>query len=136
MKRQHQGFTLIEVLVVVAIIALLISILLPSLNRARDQARLSVCLNNIRSLGLGCATYAAVWKGRFPGAGRRCDWLGKNNADNSTRVSSTGSEISCTTMSVMPMSRSAFCHCQRVTSHTIVAITNPKPSAFKILAMP
>lgn len=87
--RRRQGFTLIEVLVVVAIIALLISILLPSLNRARDQARLSACLSNVRSLGLGCATYAAVWKGRFPGAGRYTDWLGKNNYDGSTKLGRT-----------------------------------------------
>jgi len=82
-RAAHAGFTLIEVLVVVAIIALLISILLPSLSRARDQARLSVCLTNARTLGLGCATYAAEWKGRFPGAGRATDWLGKNNYDGS-----------------------------------------------------
>jgi prepilin-type N-terminal cleavage/methylation domain-containing protein len=83
------GFTLIEVLVVVAIIALLISILLPSLSRARDQARLSVCLTNARTLGMACATYAAEWKGRFPGAGRHTDWLGKNNVDNSKHFGRT-----------------------------------------------
>ena len=47
-KPRTAGFTLIEVLVVVAIIALLIAILLPSLKRVRDQARASVCSSNIK----------------------------------------------------------------------------------------
>ena len=49
-KRTPKGFTLIEVLVVVAIIALLISILLPSLSRAREQARKVACMANMRTL--------------------------------------------------------------------------------------
>ena len=46
--RQINGFTLIEVLVVVAIIALLVAILLPSLKRAREQARFALCGSNIK----------------------------------------------------------------------------------------
>ncbi len=60
------AFTLIELMVVVAIIALLISILLPSLARARAQAKLLVCKANIRTLGLGHAFYAQDYNGWFP----------------------------------------------------------------------
>lgn len=59
MKRRCicRGFTLIELLVVVAIIALLISILLPSLSSAREQARIGVCLSNLRTIQQGASGY-------------------------------------------------------------------------------
>jgi len=60
------GFTLIEVLVVVAIIALLISILLPSLARAREQARTSVCLSNEKQIGLAMSMFSSEHRGRVP----------------------------------------------------------------------
>ncbi len=57
------AFTLIELLVVVAIIALLISILLPSLSRAREMARASVCTSNMRQLYLAWMYYADAHDG-------------------------------------------------------------------------
>lgn len=59
------GFTLIEVLVVVAIIALLISILLPSLKRAREQAKTTLCLSNLKSLGTAATGYLNSNRNRF-----------------------------------------------------------------------
>ena len=53
MRRRAGGFTLIELLVVISIIGLLISILLPSLSRARDLAKGVVCLSNLRQLSHG-----------------------------------------------------------------------------------
>ena len=65
--RQGQtGFTLIELLVVVSIIALLVSILLPSLNQAKELAKRTICASNLRNLGLGFAMYANDYKGRTP----------------------------------------------------------------------
>ncbi len=53
------AFTLIELLVVVAIIVVLIAILLPSLSKAREQAKSTACLSNLRQLGIMFVTYSA-----------------------------------------------------------------------------
>lgn len=62
------GFTLVELLVVVSIIALLIAILLPSLRKAREQAKCAVCLSNLHQMGLSLTTYALENRDHFPAA--------------------------------------------------------------------
>lgn len=65
--QRRRGFTLIEVLVVVAIIALLVAILLPSLSAAREQARRAVCLSNKKQIALALGSYMSANDGYFPG---------------------------------------------------------------------
>ena len=65
-KRDVSGFTLVELLVVVGIIAVLISILLPALSKARDAARKTACLSNLRQVHQLIAMYANEYKDRVP----------------------------------------------------------------------
>ncbi len=63
---RQRGFTLIELLVVIAIIAILASILFPVFSRAREKARQTSCLSNIKQLDLGCQMYAQDYDEMMP----------------------------------------------------------------------
>ncbi|MEQ8317481.1 MAG: prepilin-type N-terminal cleavage/methylation domain-containing protein [Phycisphaerales bacterium] len=66
----RRGFTLIEILVVIAIIAVLLGVLLPVLAGARDAGRAAVCLSNLRQAHLICAQYADEYDGFGPAIGQ------------------------------------------------------------------
>jgi prepilin-type N-terminal cleavage/methylation domain-containing protein/prepilin-type processing-associated H-X9-DG protein len=67
-RSRKQAFTLVELLVVIGIIAVLIAILLPALNAAREQAKAAQCLSNLRQIGQGMAMYTSDNKGHvIPG---------------------------------------------------------------------
>jgi len=84
LRGRRGGFTLVELLVVIGIIALLITILLPALNRAKDQANRIKCMNNLRNIMQGVLMYTnenkghltyANWAGYPPG---HTGWLYKD----------------------------------------------------------
>ncbi len=65
-KGARKGFTLVELLVVIAIIAILAAILFPVFSRAREQARKSSCLSNVRQLGLAAQMYTGDYDETLP----------------------------------------------------------------------
>ncbi|KHE90466.1 MAG: DUF1559 domain-containing protein [Candidatus Scalindua rubra] len=64
--RSNEGFTLIELLVVIAIIGILAGILLPVLSRARESARKTQCMSNVKQIGMGLIMYANENNENFP----------------------------------------------------------------------
>src|SRR5580704_2621702 len=74
-RRTFSGFTLVELLVVITIIGILVSLLLPAVQSAREQARLTQCKNNIKQLAMGCQTHVSTYQ-YFPGGGWGWGWIG------------------------------------------------------------
>lgn len=126
------GFTLIELLVVTAIIALLIGLLLPSLGRARESARASVCLSNLRQMFLACRLYADENKGLGPAIGQPYtalpNWAlvveaASGRSGTTTDLYSTRSALVCPTVNALYAGSMTRTYAMNATGHA--GLTRP-----------
>jgi prepilin-type N-terminal cleavage/methylation domain-containing protein len=106
MKRRKKGFTLIELMIVIAIIAILAAVLVPNFMRAREASRLTACKSNLKSLSTAMETYSTDFDGLYPGglnAGVITDAGNHNNTDDTPRGAQSlrrdyvGKRIACPT---------------------------------------
>jgi prepilin-type N-terminal cleavage/methylation domain-containing protein/prepilin-type processing-associated H-X9-DG protein len=94
-RQSHRGFTLIELLVVIAIIAILVALLLPAVQQARESARKSQCLNNLKQLGIALHNYHEAHQ-TFPPGQINSQFIGtinptdRRNTDPSEAVIANG----------------------------------------------
>jgi type II secretion system protein G len=67
-RKSKKGFTLIELMIVIAIIAILAAILVPNFLRARAQGQLTACKSNLKNIGTAMEMYSSDNQGRYPSA--------------------------------------------------------------------
>jgi prepilin-type N-terminal cleavage/methylation domain-containing protein/prepilin-type processing-associated H-X9-DG protein len=65
-RRRRRGFSLVEVIVVIGIVAILIALLLPAIARAREQAKTVQCMSQLRQVGVALTSYAVANRGHYP----------------------------------------------------------------------
>ena len=67
MRKKRKGFTLIELMIVIAIIAILAAVLVPNFMRAREASRLTACKSNLKNISTAVETYSNDFDGVYPG---------------------------------------------------------------------
>jgi prepilin-type N-terminal cleavage/methylation domain-containing protein len=94
MTPQRRAFTLVELLVVIAIIGILVALLLPAVQAAREAARRSQCVNNMKQISLAILGYEHSYK-KFPAARKGCDGINPPypGIDCPSKISSAGYEL-------------------------------------------
>lgn len=100
--RRPRAFTLVELLVVIGIIALLISILMPALSKARKSATNANCMSNLRSIGQALQLYASENKGKFPQHYGGGAWLWDVSTETCDALLKSGSNRKVLYCSVYP----------------------------------
>ncbi|CAN5465477.1 hypothetical protein BH10PLA1_BH10PLA1_06470 [soil metagenome] len=75
LRIRSRAFTLIELLIVIAIISVIVAILLPCIKMVREQALALRCVGNLRQVGIALNNYAADYRGTIPNPGWMQTWI-------------------------------------------------------------
>ena len=114
-RGNRPAFTLVELLVVVSILSVLIALLMPTVNKAQELARRSVCMNNLGQMMMASLNYSSDYRGWMPDSPRVAGIQPKNRNDGSRNLqhSATGPEVIGKTISgnYLPEAKPGIVYC-------------------------